>query len=74
MRGHGSTVEGASLEHAVYLSIYAETNARLQGQALQLGAVTYLYEAEEALDAATNDGQVARTWELWARRVSDQRR
>jgi ribulose-5-phosphate 4-epimerase/fuculose-1-phosphate aldolase len=71
MRGHGSTVVGASLEQAIYRAIYAETNARLQAQALQLGAVTYLNEAEAALAAATNDGQVSRTWELWARRVSD---
>ena len=72
MRGHGSTVVGASLEQAVYRAIYAETNARLQAQALQLGAVTYLNQTEAALAAATNDGQVARTWALWARRVSDQ--
>ena len=71
MRGHGSTVVGASVEQAVYRAIYAETNARLQAQALHLGGVTYLNEAEAALAAATNDGQVARTWALWARRVSD---
>jgi len=71
MRGHGSTVVGASLEQAVYRAIYAETNARLQAQALQLGAVTYLNETEAALAAATNDGQVVRTWALWARRASD---
>jgi len=71
MRGHGSTVVGTSLEQAVYRAIYAETNARLQAQALQLGAVTYLNETEAALAAATNDGQVVRTWALWARRASD---
>ena len=37
MRGHGSTVVGASLEQAVYRAIYAETNARLQSQAIALG-------------------------------------
>ena len=42
MRGHGSTVVGASLEQAVYRAIYAEVNARLQTQAKQLGEVTYL--------------------------------
>jgi HCOMODA/2-hydroxy-3-carboxy-muconic semialdehyde decarboxylase len=70
MRGHGSTVVGASLEQAVYRAVYAETNARMQVQAMQLGDVTYLDDAEAALAAATNDGQVARTWELWARRVA----
>ena len=69
MRGHGSTVVGASLEQAVYRAIYAETNARLQSQALALGEVTFLNEREAALAAATNDGQLARAWELWERRI-----
>ncbi len=37
MRGHGSTVVGASIEQAVYRAVYAEVNARLQTQAKQLG-------------------------------------
>src|SRR5690242_15544432 len=49
MRGHGSTVVGASLEQAVYRAIYAEANARLQSQALALGDVTFLNEREAAL-------------------------
>ena len=69
MRGHGSTVVGASLEQAVYRAIYAEINARLQAQAVVLGAVTYLNDEEAAKAAATNDTQLARTWELWERRV-----
>ena len=70
MRGHGSTVVGASLEQVVYRAIYAETNARLQSQAAALGDVTYLNREEAALAAATNDTQLARVWELWARRVT----
>jgi HCOMODA/2-hydroxy-3-carboxy-muconic semialdehyde decarboxylase len=69
MRGHGSTVVGASLEQAVYRAIYAVNNARLQAQAVVLGAVTYLNDEEAAKAAATNDTQLARTWELWERRV-----
>jgi ribulose-5-phosphate 4-epimerase/fuculose-1-phosphate aldolase len=69
MRGHGSTVVGTSLEQVVYRAIYAETNARLQSQAVALGEVTYLNEEEAALAAATNDTQLARVWELWTRRV-----
>ena len=69
MRGHGSTVVGSSLEQAVYRAIYAEINARLQAQAVVLGAVTYLNDEEAAKAAATNDTQLARTWELWERRV-----
>lgn len=70
MRGHGATVVGASLQQVVYRAIYMEMNARLQGDALRLGAVTYLTEQEAALAAATNDGQVQRPWELWARDVT----
>lgn len=69
MRGHGSTVVGVSLEQVVYRAIYAEMNARLQTQAIALGDVTYLSEAEAAKAAATNDTQLARAWELWQREV-----
>jgi HCOMODA/2-hydroxy-3-carboxy-muconic semialdehyde decarboxylase len=69
MRGHGSTVVGASIEQAVYRAIYAETNARLQTQALALGNVIYLTPEEASLAAATNDTQLARVWELWSRAV-----
>src|SRR5438067_6685892 len=69
MRGHGSTVVGASLEQAVYRAIYAEVNARLQLQAITLGEVTYLNAKEAARAAASNDTQLARVWELWSRGV-----
>jgi len=69
MRGHGSTVVGASLEQAVYRAIYAEVNARLQTQAKQLGDVTYLNANEAAKAAATNDTQLPRVWDLWTREI-----
>ena len=69
MRGHGSTVVGASLEQAVYRAYYAEVNAKLQMQARQLGEVTYLNANEAAKAAAINDTQLARVWELWAREI-----
>ena len=69
MRGHGSTVVGASLEQAVYRAIYAEVNARLQTQARQLGEVTYLNAVEAAKAAAINDTQLPRVWELWAHEI-----
>jgi HCOMODA/2-hydroxy-3-carboxy-muconic semialdehyde decarboxylase len=71
MRGHGSTVVGASLEQTVYRAIYAEVNARLQTQARQLGEVTYLNAVEAAKAAAINDTQLPRVWELWAREIGD---
>jgi ribulose-5-phosphate 4-epimerase/fuculose-1-phosphate aldolase len=69
MRGHGSTVVGASLEQAVYRAIYAEVNAKLQLQAVALGEVTYLNAREAAKAAAINDTQLPRVWDLWARAV-----
>ena len=69
MRGHGSTVVGASLEQVVYRAIYAEVNARLQLQATALGEVTYLNQQEAAKAAAINDTQLARAWELWAQEI-----
>jgi HCOMODA/2-hydroxy-3-carboxy-muconic semialdehyde decarboxylase len=70
MRGHGSTVVGATVEQAVYRAVYAEMNARLQMQANALGDVTYLNAREAANAAASNDTQLARVWELWVSRVS----
>jgi ribulose-5-phosphate 4-epimerase/fuculose-1-phosphate aldolase len=65
MRGHGSTVVGASLEHAVYRAVYTEVNARLQAAAMALGPPTYLTLAEAELAAAANDPQIPRAWALW---------
>jgi ribulose-5-phosphate 4-epimerase/fuculose-1-phosphate aldolase len=69
MRGHGSTVVGASIEQGVYRAIYAEVNAKLQIQAVTLGEITYLNSQEAAKAAAINDTQLARTWELWLREI-----
>jgi len=69
MRGHGSTVVGASVEQAVYRAVYTEVNAKLQMQAIGLGKVVYLSAGEAAKAAATNETQVPRAWELWQREV-----
>ena len=65
MRGHGSTVVGASLQHAVYRAVYTEVNARLQAAAMALGPPIYLTPAEAELAAAANDPQIPRAWALW---------
>lgn len=69
MRGHGSTTAGGSIELAVYRAIYAETNARLQTQALLLSGsddkINYLTPEEATLAQASTEGQVARCWNLW---------
>jgi ribulose-5-phosphate 4-epimerase/fuculose-1-phosphate aldolase len=70
MRGHGATIVGNSLRQVVYRAVYAERNAGLQAQAIQLGPVTYLNADEAQLAAETNDGQLDRPWQLWAARLS----
>jgi len=65
MRGHGSVAVGITLKQVVYRAIYAEINARLQAQAMRLGNVTYLNEAEAAGASRTNDAVLDRPWELW---------
>src|SRR5258707_10316483 len=42
MRGHGATVAGKNIRHAVYISGYLEVNARLQKQAMDMGEVKFL--------------------------------
>ena len=67
MRGHGSTVVGASIQQVVYRAIYAETNAKLQMDALRLGAPSYLNTGEARAAEAANDTQIGRAWDLWRR-------
>ena len=65
MRGHGSTVVGATLAQVVYRAIYTEINARLLSDALRLGDVEYLSSAEAHATMTTNEGQLERPWTLW---------
>jgi HCOMODA/2-hydroxy-3-carboxy-muconic semialdehyde decarboxylase len=69
MRGHGSTVVGTSLRQAVFRAVYTEVNARLQAEAMRLGTVTFLTDAEAAAASRTNDGQIDRAWNLWRLQV-----
>jgi HCOMODA/2-hydroxy-3-carboxy-muconic semialdehyde decarboxylase len=46
MRGHGATVAGRNVRHAVYISVYLEVNARLQKQAMDMGEVQFLTPGE----------------------------
>lgn len=66
MRGHGSTVVAGTLKTAVYRAVYTEVNARTQLQAISLGELTYLSEAEAAATTRTIETQVERAWGLWA--------
>jgi ribulose-5-phosphate 4-epimerase/fuculose-1-phosphate aldolase len=71
MRGHGSTTVGVSLRQAVYRAIYAESNARLQAEALHLGAPIYLTRAEAEGAARANDNNMDRAWDLWVKAVRE---
>jgi len=69
MRGHGVTVTAPTLREAVYRGIYVDVNARLQLEAIGLGAVNYLTESEGRAAAAANAAQIGRAWDLWKMRV-----
>jgi ribulose-5-phosphate 4-epimerase/fuculose-1-phosphate aldolase len=73
MRGHGSTVVGGSIRQAVYRAVYAELNARYQIEAMRLGEVTFLTEAESRACAANIEAQVQRPWDLWVEQARARR-
>ncbi|MFL5313356.1 MAG: class II aldolase/adducin family protein [Myxococcales bacterium] len=70
MRGHGAVVVAPDMPRAVFRSVYAEQNARLQAQAMQLSQKVTFLDTEEANRAqATMEATVARPWELWRKKV-----
>jgi ribulose-5-phosphate 4-epimerase/fuculose-1-phosphate aldolase len=69
MRGHGCTVVGSTVRHAVFNAVYTELSAALQSEAMRLGAVTYLTREEAEAAAACNAAQIDRSWELWKMRA-----
>lgn len=69
MRGHGGVAVGVSLPQAVFRAVYTESNARLQAQAMALGAVEYLSAGESEAASETNNGQLDRPWQLWKQRL-----
>src|SRR5947208_11381059 len=71
MRGHGDAVVGPSVKLAVFRAYYTDVNARLQSQAIALGAEpSYLTAGEGATADAVNLAVVDRIWNLWKMRVS----
>jgi HCOMODA/2-hydroxy-3-carboxy-muconic semialdehyde decarboxylase len=72
MRGHGAVVVGDGIPAAVGRSVYLDTNARMQAQAIALGGgVTYL-DPEEARLYEMSPGY-ERAWELWKRKATTAR-
>jgi HCOMODA/2-hydroxy-3-carboxy-muconic semialdehyde decarboxylase len=70
MRGHGATVVGRSVRHAVFVSVYLEFGAKLQMQAMMLGEIKFLSRGEvDQIVDRLNDYTLNRAWENWARRA-----
>lgn len=72
MRGHGCAIGAPNLYAGVTTAIYAQVNARLQMQAMQLGEVTYLSNGE--IEAMSNNQYAStlgrdRSWEYLKQRA-----
>jgi HCOMODA/2-hydroxy-3-carboxy-muconic semialdehyde decarboxylase len=67
LRGHGNVVVGGSIPEVVFRAIYTEVNARLQTDAMRLGAgeIVFLNADEARMATDNNRGQHGRPWELW---------
>jgi HCOMODA/2-hydroxy-3-carboxy-muconic semialdehyde decarboxylase len=65
MRGHGATMAGQSVKHAVYRAIYAALNAIMQMDAMRMGEITFLSDEEAMKGMDINDRFVERSWALW---------
>jgi ribulose-5-phosphate 4-epimerase/fuculose-1-phosphate aldolase len=69
MRGHGAVIVGENIPTAVARSVYLDTNARMQAQALALGGtITYIDPEEARQFNAPNNYD--RAWELWKRKAT----
>jgi len=70
MRGHGATVVGRSVRHAVFISVYLEVGAKLQMQSMAMGEIKFLTAGEvDKIVARVRDYTLDRAWENWARRA-----
>ena len=74
MRGHGAVIVGKSVIETVARSVYLEVNARVQAQAMAMGArATYLDEGEVKKRAEDPD-PYGRAWDLWKRQSAQANR
>jgi ribulose-5-phosphate 4-epimerase/fuculose-1-phosphate aldolase len=75
MRGHGATVVGRSVRHAIFVSVYLELGAKLQMQSMamslgDMGEIKFLTPGEvDKIAARVTDYTLNRAWENWARRA-----
>jgi HCOMODA/2-hydroxy-3-carboxy-muconic semialdehyde decarboxylase len=68
MRGHGASVVGGSIEEAIYRTVYAAQNARLQSDAARFAPATYLDAHEIA--HIDNSGSYKKAWHFWKVRAA----
>ncbi len=69
MRGHGATMVGKTIRHAVYRAMYATQNAEIELEALRLGDVTFLAPEEADEYERYSDEVMHRPWAMWVREV-----
>jgi HCOMODA/2-hydroxy-3-carboxy-muconic semialdehyde decarboxylase len=74
MRGHGAAITAPTLQRVVARTIFLELNARLQADAMRMGApITYL-DIEEARKIEAREGHgLARAWEGWKKKAMENR-
>jgi ribulose-5-phosphate 4-epimerase/fuculose-1-phosphate aldolase len=75
MRGHGSTVVGASIERAVMAAVYLKLNAKIQATASRFGEPEFLTPGEisRTQDIFFSEVSVNRAWEYWSSRARSPR-
>ena len=71
MRGHGATVVGRSVRHAVFVSVYLELGAKLQMQAMADGRdqIPHSRRGRQDHRRGSRAYTLNRAWENWARRA-----
>jgi ribulose-5-phosphate 4-epimerase/fuculose-1-phosphate aldolase len=72
MRGHGCVVVADAVQRAVFRSVYLQTNAALQAQAMALSPnVTYLTdeEAKHVEQDLWSKGRYLRAWDMWKQKA-----
>jgi ribulose-5-phosphate 4-epimerase/fuculose-1-phosphate aldolase len=67
MRGHGASIVGASLIEAIWRTVYAAQNARLQRDAALFGEAVYLDDFE--LAHVDNGNSYGKAWNFWKQRA-----
>jgi ribulose-5-phosphate 4-epimerase/fuculose-1-phosphate aldolase len=72
MRGHGITVATRSMQDTVAAAIYAQVNAQLQLDAMQMGEVTYLSDGEvrETMQMSQLPNVGKRVWDYFTSRAN----